>query len=186
VGALCANISKEEIAKIKSTWLHNLMDLELTKETKDQLRKRLAFTPTPRDPPITGILIATEQAATLLGTDTASTTHLRNGIKNYKPRQTNTTKEEREAMQNLQKNKDVTILPADKGQATVLMPRSDYEEKMTGILDDGATYKKLPGDPTSKHKKKLENYLLHKVKTWDTWGTISTTRLDLQPIWHCA
>jgi hypothetical protein len=90
VGALCANISKEEIAQIRSMWLHDLTDLELTKETKDQLTKGLAFTATPREQPTTGILIATDQAATLLGMDTASATHLKsltiNGIKNYKPK----------------------------------------------------------------------------------------------------
>jgi hypothetical protein len=79
-------------------------------------------------------------------------------------KQVNTTKGERDAMRKLQKNKDVTILPADKGQATVLIPRLDYGDKMTEILVDTTTYRKLTGDPTSKHKKKLGYFLLHKVK----------------------
>jgi hypothetical protein len=95
-------------------------------------------------------------------------THIRShaitAINKYQARNNNTTKEERDAMRELRKNNDITILPAEKGQATVIIPRTEYEDKVTTILNGTSTYKQLPGDPTKKHKKKLGEYILHQVK----------------------
>ena len=51
---------------------------------------------------------------------------------------------------------DSTLLPADKGNVTVVMDRCDYE--MTDTLADG-TYKKLKRDPTTKIETKVKNAL---------------------------
>ena len=50
------------------------------------------------------------------------------------------------------------ILPADKGNATVVM-RSDYDKKMRGMLDDTTTYKKLK-DPTATQETRIVRTLL--------------------------
>lgn len=42
---------------------------------------------------------------------------------------------EKRALQELRNNKDIVILPADKGNATVVMNTIDYKEKMTLILN---------------------------------------------------
>jgi len=55
---------------------------------------------------------------------------------------------ERQALGNLAKNKDITILPADKGKATVIMDTDDYELKVKEMLDDKRTYEILKSDPT--------------------------------------
>ena len=49
-------------------------------------------------------------------------------------------KGERQALGNLAKNKDIAILPADKGKATVIMDTEDYELKVKEMLDDKRTY----------------------------------------------
>jgi hypothetical protein len=41
----------------------------------------------------------------------------------------------------------LTILPADKGNATVILNTTDYKQKIASLLDDSA-YKKLRKDPT--------------------------------------
>ena len=51
-------------------------------------------------------------------------------------------------LESLRKDNTIVILPADKGNATVVMDSSLYEEKMKEILFDGNTYRKLKRNPT--------------------------------------
>lgn len=48
------------------------------------------------------------------------------------------------------KHKDILIIRADKGKATVLMFKSEYEKKVNELLTDKYTYKKIDNDPTEK------------------------------------
>ena len=50
---------------------------------------------------------------------------------------------------------EIIILPADKGKATVVLDKDEYEEKVTTMLGDKKTYEQLPNDPTPKYKWKL-------------------------------
>ena len=50
---------------------------------------------------------------------------------------------------------DLTIFPADKGKATVVMDTQEYEEKVLAMLSDRKTYEVLKSDPTSRYKKEL-------------------------------
>ena len=47
------------------------------------------------------------------------------------------------------------ILPADKGRATVVMDKTEYEEKLNTMLNDVHTYEKRQANPTSSCKRKL-------------------------------
>ncbi|BHF73432.1 hypothetical protein SprV_0401651300 [Sparganum proliferum] len=49
-----------------------------------------------------------------------------------------------EAMKELKMDKDIIVLPADKGRATVVMNRVDYNEKAQALLDDQQSYKSTP------------------------------------------
>ena len=49
----------------------------------------------------------------------------------------------------------IMILPADKGNATVVLDRSIYEQKMKEIIDDIGMYCKLKRDPTTCIEKKV-------------------------------
>ncbi|BHF64967.1 hypothetical protein SprV_0200797600 [Sparganum proliferum] len=49
-----------------------------------------------------------------------------------------------EAMKRLKMDKDIIVLPADKGRATVVMNRVDYNEKAQGLLDDQQSYRSAP------------------------------------------
>ena len=51
------------------------------------------------------------------------------------------------------------VLGADKGRATVVMDKSEYHDKMCALLSDTKNYEILDKDPTSKHKRELENTL---------------------------
>ncbi|XP_066289685.1 uncharacterized protein [Branchiostoma lanceolatum] len=111
-------------------------------------------------------MVATESACLCLPLSSAE--QLRSEVagilRTVKPPKSNITKQEREALKELRKDKNVLILPADKGKATVLMDRTDYEEKVSAMLADGKTYEKLPTDPTQKYKRKLVAILTRLLK----------------------
>ena len=52
------------------------------------------------------------------------------------------------------------ISPADKGRATVVIDRAEYDGKMSSLLDEPKTYKKLAKDPTPGLEQKMNGMLL--------------------------
>ncbi|XP_077517763.1 uncharacterized protein LOC144128315 [Amblyomma americanum] len=53
----------------------------------------------------------------------------------------------------------IVVLPADKGNSTVVLNQSDYIRKMTTLLQDEAMYKKVKRDPTKKVETELQSLL---------------------------
>ena len=68
--------------------------------------------------------------------------------------------EESIALRELKHDKDVMIVKADKGGATVVLDRPMYDDKMNVMLGDNCTYKKLEKDPTSALQRKMNGRLL--------------------------
>ena len=79
------------------------------------------------------------------------------------------TKEQRKALKELRQI-DKLVLPADKGNATVLMTREDYATKMRGLLET-ATYRQLGKDLTVTQ----ENRLSREIKDLEKYKELSTT-----------
>ena len=77
-----------------------------------------------------------------------------NVLKSAKCLEQKITKEERQAIKELKKVEEILILLADKGKATVVLDKDEYEEKVTTMLGDKKTYEQLPDDPTPKYKRK--------------------------------
>lgn len=69
-------------------------------------------------------------------------------IQSASPHDSSLTKDERHALKRLRNDKDIVILPADKGRVTVVMDKTDYHDKMDAIVNDKQTYKELKRDPT--------------------------------------
>ena len=63
------------------------------------------------------------------------------------------------ALYNLRKNQDRLVIPADKGNCTVVMDRKDYDDKVQQMLSDQGTYKVLDRDPTQRTERKLNEKL---------------------------
>jgi hypothetical protein len=76
-------------------------------------------------------------------------------LRKAKVPKSNITSTERAAIKSLRANKTLTIIPADKGRVTVLMDKSEYQQKLEQQLADKNTYQKLPKNPTAKYKDKL-------------------------------
>jgi hypothetical protein len=59
----------------------------------------------------------------------------------------------KEAQRTLKFNTDLAILPADKGNATVILITVDYKQKIIALLED-PFYKRLARDPTESKERK--------------------------------
>ncbi|XP_072048616.1 uncharacterized protein [Amphiura filiformis] len=95
-------------------------------------------------------IVATEEACAGLNVSDANIT------------KSNLSKDEKRALQDLKKDENIMILPADKGKSTVVLDKDTYEEKVNNMLNDEKTYQELKSDPTSKYKDKL----LGMLKKW--------------------
>ncbi|KAJ9592804.1 hypothetical protein L9F63_015526, partial [Diploptera punctata] len=71
----------------------------------------------------------------------------------------NMSSEEIRALKDLRDNTDIIILPADKGNATVVMNSADYDLKMTALLNSEA-YKPRTSDPTTYLEKTTKKKIL--------------------------
>ena len=55
----------------------------------------------------------------------------------------NLTPDEQKALKRLKTDENIVILPADKGRVTVVMDKTDYNDKMDSLVNDKQTYKVL-------------------------------------------
>ena len=121
---------------------------------------------TPRHIPIKEIVASVEQTITNLPTDYKD--ELRADIcsilkKVKTPATSNIMREEREAVKELKRDDRIIFLPADKGNATVVLNKPDYNEQMTAILQDTKTYAPITDrrrNPTSSTVTTLQRKLL--------------------------
>ena len=67
----------------------------------------------------------------------------------------NITRSQQVALKEMKGWDDQVILAADKGNATVVMERSDYDGKVRELLSDTTTYRCLPKDPTQAQETKI-------------------------------
>ena len=67
---------------------------------------------------------------------------------------------EMKALKDLACDEDILILPADKGKATVVMNKADYDAKMLTMLRDENTYRPVKKDPTSSLERNMNSMLL--------------------------
>ena len=93
--------------------------------------------------------MAALQAGELNGVDLSGLYHDANRILNTltnKPIHTNITKSEHLTLENLKKDKDCTIVTADKGVALVVMDKTEYITKCEPLLQDNSVYQHLSKD----------------------------------------
>ena len=139
-----------------TNFIANQSKYPLDADSESILKKGLNFALTPTRIPVEDIICGVESAIGHLPPDEAEIVRqdtcriLRNATSQHQ--KANVTKRERIALKNLRKNEDLVILPADKGNATVLLNKEDYIRKMEEVIRDGP-YRKLERDPTSRFKR---------------------------------
>ncbi|XP_060527544.1 uncharacterized protein LOC132702783 [Cylas formicarius] len=127
----------------------NMTDRVLTEVERAVLTKGGNFAITPRHIPIEEIISSTEAAIKNLPDQNAEEIRIEtaNILRKAKPPKTNLTRSEGLALRSLNTDEGIIILPADKGNATVLLKTEEYERKIEELLDPGS-YKPLKKDPT--------------------------------------
>ncbi|XP_013388913.1 uncharacterized protein LOC106157722 [Lingula anatina] len=142
-------------------WVKVLSNYQPTEDEMKLIAKGLNYAIAPSKLPVRDVIIQTEVACQKLNIEQAA--KLRHEVvgtlRSSNPPKPNLTKGERNAIKPLKNNKDIIIIPADKGKAVVTMDRNEYEEKCNNLLKDETTYKQLAKDPTQKLKARLINKL---------------------------
>lgn len=141
--------------------VHNLSHLNLDDNTLNILKKGFNYAITPREVPIKEIITNVEVAIQHLKEEEAETVRQEvcHVLRHSRPPKQNITRAERTALKKLRENKEVVILPADKGNATVILNSADYREKMMKLLDDPA-YTVRSADPTTYLEKTTKQKIL--------------------------
>ncbi|KAL9958564.1 hypothetical protein ACROYT_G035593 [Oculina patagonica] len=160
----CADDSHDH-EEIKKKWVVNASSADLKDSEVQLLRKGLNFAMTPSSIPRKDIVASVEQS--ISGLPAAAQDEIRvevsHILKNAKPPKTsNITREEREALRGLQQNENILILPADKGNAVVVMNKSDYQQEIKSRLQDRKTYEQITDkrrNPTAKTARDLQRKL---------------------------
>ncbi|XP_046396812.1 uncharacterized protein LOC124163773 [Ischnura elegans] len=135
----------------KGRSVFNLMDETLDFATESILAKGFNFVIAPKAIRKEKIITGVESAIRKLPKAIADEIREDVGsiLRKSRPPRPNITAAERRALRKLQDNGNILILPADKGNAAVLMRTEDYEKKISSLLQE-QTYRKMKADPTSK------------------------------------
>ena len=127
-------------------WVVNLSSFDLSDVEVDVLRKGLNFAPAPRNVPTFDIVTSIENAlrqkkgiaegaAEVARAKVAGIVNrFQREIRRTGREQKNLSKEEKEAFEKIKKKKDVIVVPADKGNATVVMNAKDYKTKALDLI----------------------------------------------------
>ena len=157
------DVTAAEKEAIQSKWVVNVSDRVLSPDKTSLLKKGLNFAIAPKNILVDQYVIGIESACRHIGPESQQAAKLRADcvrlLQHAKPPTSNITNAERKALTTLAKDADITILPADKGRAVLVMNTSDYREKAKNILSNTNTYKVLKKDPTSKYKTQLSSKL---------------------------
>lgn len=146
-----SQLTKHKTPKLPTECVvRNLSSRTLTPNEEEVLALGLNFATTPRQVPVLRMIASTEATASKLGDEAAQLLRLRVSsiLCAARPPNPNLSHGLQTALGKLQRDKDVIIVPADKGNSTVIMDRSDYTKKMEELLKND-TYDKLKKDPTN-------------------------------------
>ena len=107
----------------KEKLVRNLSSRNLTEKEKDVLALGLNFAVAAKGIPTFEIIAATESTASQLDRETAQQLKHRVSsiLSTARLPRSNLTRELRESLRNLQEDENIVVLPADKGNATVVM-----------------------------------------------------------------
>ncbi|BHF80754.1 hypothetical protein SprV_0702388200 [Sparganum proliferum] len=144
------------------TLVHNLSSKELTKEQVQVLRHDASFN-TAEAKPVK--MIAAVESAVISQTEAAEETKnlIRHQVSfllmTQKPREI-VPNVERDAPRELKADRDIVIVPADKGRSTVVLDRTDYLQKANNLLEDRQFYVPCEGNPVETLTREINATLL--------------------------
>ena len=152
--------------KQQNNWVINLSKQELSKAEQAVLNRGLNFAVTPKTTKNQDIIAEVEKGIRKLPHSAANIIRSKvvNILNQPNSRQSNLTIEETKALKTLANRDDLVITRADKGNCTVVLDKSDYEEKIYSMLNDNTTYSLLKRDLTGNIERKLNKYVYQLFK----------------------
>ena len=152
--------------KYKTDSVLNLSSRQLTPLETNVLARGFNFRPSLPDLPIVDYIVATEAYIRDAGLDEVNAALLRNTVhthiekmkvkQKYKPAKSNLSSEEWKALKSLQNDNTIMIIPADKGNKTVILDRDIYLSKLEQRTTN---HVQVDTDPSIKHEKLLNNMI---------------------------
>lgn len=168
-----------ESANLPTDFVTNLSDVELPVEVKIALGLGRKFAYPSTEPHIIDMLVSTDnilEKLQLLNINPDEIEHTRNVIMSHYINHIQHTRPlldvekyllhcEKTTKQFFKQHKDLSVIPSDKGQMTVVIPTTLYHSKLQEHLSDTSTYKLIPTGRTPKSKavQKLNNLLVQKL-----------------------
>ncbi|KAK9874835.1 hypothetical protein WA026_005651 [Henosepilachna vigintioctopunctata] len=138
----------------------NISSHQLSDHEESILAKGGNFAVTPRNVPVEEIIANIEAGIRNLPQDSAE--EIRRDcskiLQHARPPKSNIPYTERRALKDLRNNKDIIILPADKGNATTVLNTVDYHQKVQDLLKP-ENYKMLKRDPTASILRKTNDLI---------------------------
>ena len=128
------------------------------------LSKGLNFAPAPRSIPTAQLVAAVEntifKSQVPQEAKNRARTRIVGVLAKARPPASNLKPEETKALKQIKSDMSLAIVPADKGNCTVVLDRVQYDSKILSMLNDVDTYEKLPKDPTSTLERRMNAVLL--------------------------
>ena len=167
---LLRNKDKKRRTEPDDNWVRNISSRPLDKTETRVLSYGLKHSVTPKRIP-TEAIVSSVEAVLSRQRDLSEPTkdnirsRIASTIQSASLHDSNLTKDEQQALKRLKNDKDIVILPADKGRVTVVMNKTDYHDKMDALVNDKQTYEELKRDPTPTLQRKLNSKILTLKKT---------------------
>ncbi|BHF66661.1 hypothetical protein SprV_0200968300 [Sparganum proliferum] len=152
--------------------MHNLSSKEMTKDQMQVLRREALFNTADAKPvnmiaAVESVLCqteATEETKSLIRHQVSSL------LMAHRPREV-LSKVERDALRELKADKGLVIVPADKGRSTIVLDRTHYLQKASGLLEDRQFYVPCATNPVKALTREINATLLALVNS----GAITST-----------
>jgi hypothetical protein len=153
-------------------WINNLSSRQLSADEEAVLGKGLNYSTVHRKSDTVNLIASIEPTVSQLKIDQDQKNVIRqemaNAVQNA-PKCDNLTSTEKEALRKLKEDNSIVITQADKGNATVVMDKVDYEKKIEDHLLDNNTYREVQRDPT----KTLQNKVNSELKALKDFSLLS-------------
>ncbi|BHF73525.1 hypothetical protein SprV_0401660600 [Sparganum proliferum] len=141
--------------------VHNLSSKELTKDQTKVLRHEASFNTA--DAKLVNMIAAVESIRSQTEATEETKRLIRHQVSSllitHRSRKV-LSKVERDALRKLKADKDLVIVSADKGRSTIVLDRTDYLQKVKGLLEDRQFYVSCETNPVKARTRKINATLL--------------------------
>nr|VZI32590.1 unnamed protein product [Spirometra erinaceieuropaei] len=141
--------------------VHNLLSKELTEEQMQVLRHEASFNTADAKP--ANMVAAVESILSQTGAADEMKNLIRHQVSSllmaHRPRDV-LSKVERDALKELRTDNDLVIVPADQGRSTVVLDRTDYNQKAKSLLEDRQSYVPCESNPMKTLTREINATLL--------------------------